>query len=357
MTRRLFAVVFLFIAVLTHAQPRGAIDWIFLVDTSKSMRSKDLFDHVKASLRTFVREASDGDTVSVYTFDRGVRLHSSGDIPLRRDDLYAVIDGLEANGNRTHLGLAIQEGLKRAESLRASADSTRRRAVVLFTDGKEDVRGIESPVEIASNLGRVGDAHIFFISLNEHEEKLDLFETATILKPTPEAIRDLAQQIRAKLPEPPPPPPKPQPKPVARPAPPPEPEGLPLWPIPIVILAVAAAIFAFLRHRRGNRLEGEIEIVEPRAASAFVGLPKLETNEVALSAIVPPDALAGSDARLFVRRRNGTKQICISAQSGSLRINDIETPLTELYDSDTIRIGDATLRFNRAGYHKPQEEL
>lgn len=359
MTRRRFAVVFLFIAVSIHAQPRGAVDWIFLVDTSKSMLEKNLFSEVQESLRTFVREASDGDTVAIYTFDRGAPLRSATPIGgTARDDLYAIIDGLKAEGNRTHLGLAIQEGLKRAESLRANADPTRRRAVVLFTDGKEDVRGIENPVEIASNLGRVGDAHIFFISLDEHEEKLDLFETATILKPTPEAIRDLAQQIRATLP-PPPPPPKPQPKPVAKPAapPPPEPEGFPLWPIAVAVVAIVVAVIAFFQQRRKNRLEGEIEILEPRASSAFVGLPKLETSEVALSTIVPPDALAGNDARLFVRRRNGAKQICISSRSGSLRVNDVETPLTELYDSDTIRIGDAKLRFNRAGYHKPQEEL
>ena len=38
--------------------------------------------------------------------------------------------------------------------------------------------------------------------------------------------------------------------------------------------------------------------------------------------------------------------------SGSLRVNDVEVPMSELYDADTIRIGDAQLRFNRAGFDR-----
>ena len=38
------------------------------------------------------------------------------------------------------------------------------------------------------------------------------------------------------------------------------------------------------------------------------------------------------------------------------RINDVETPMTELYDADTIEIGDAKLRFNRVGDERPHQE-
>ena len=75
---------------------------------------------------------------------------------------------------------------------------------------------------------------------------------------------------------------------------------------------------------------------------------------------MPLDALGGSDARLFVRRRQKQKEVWIATSSGSLRINDIETPTSALYDADTIAIGDAKLRFNRVGCERntsAQEEL
>jgi hypothetical protein len=368
MRRRLVAAVaFLFIAAAAHTQDRGAVDWIFLVDTSKSMRgiggTKDIFDDVKQSIATFVREANDGDSVAIFTFDGGARLQSS--TPIRgsaREDLYAIVNGLEANGDRTHLGLAIAKGLERAESLRATSDKTRVRAVVLFTDGKEDVRGIADPIPISSNVQRVADSFVFFVSMGEHEPQLDAFATATpqttVLKaPEREHIARVAQEIRAQLPRPEPPPPEPPRPAVSTPSPPAIPPS-PLiraakWAATLALL-LAIAFIAFQLHRRKNRLEGEIEILQPRVApdAAYVGLPKLEANEIALSAIVPLDALAGSDARLFVRRTNGAKKVWISAQSGSMRINDVETPMSELYDADTIRVGDATLRFNRVGHER-----
>jgi hypothetical protein len=117
-----------------------------------------------------------------------------------------------------------------------------------------------------------------------------------------------------------------------------------------------AELLASLTER--NALEGELEIVKPRVASdvAFVGLPGLKANEIALSAIVPLDALAGSDARLFCRRASGQKKVWIAADKGTLRVNDVEVPLTELYDADTIRLGDATLRFNRIGHERPSPD-
>jgi hypothetical protein len=453
--RTVVAVAVLFFAVFARAERRGAVDWIFLVDTSKSMRgvggTKNIFPDVKESIAAFVREASDGDSVAIYTFDQDARLHSpSTEIRAgTREDLYTIIDALEANGDRTHLGLAIAKGLERAESLRGRSDPTRVRAVVLFTDGKEDVRGIASPVPISSNVRRVDDSYVFFVSMGDHEPQLDDFASATerttVLKaPTREAIRDVAREIREKI----------------KPAPPPAPPVITIAPSTIdfgevilgksseareltitsnkrahvvlsvvaparvtmqpvgevdisprkparvritfdvaedavpgreqllfragngvasgtigitkpsalfraakwlVVVAILAAIafVAFRNYRRNNQLEGEIEIVQPQVApdAAFVGLPQLQASEVSLSAIVPVESLGESDARLFVRRKDGAKKVWISAQSGSLRVNDVETPMSELYDADTIQIGDAKLRFNRVGYERPQEEL
>jgi Mg-chelatase subunit ChlD len=355
------AAVLLFLASVANAQRKGAVDWIFLVDTSKSMRgvggTRDIFDDVKASIGTFVREANDGDSVAVYTFDRDVQLHSATNIGgAARDDLQTIVGGLKANGDRTHLGLAIRQGLERAASLRP--DATRTRAVVLFTDGKEDVRGIRDPVRIASNVDRVGDSYVFFVSMgDEHEAQLDDFarvakNTTVMRAPSANAIREVAEKIRSTLPaDPPPPSPRPEPMPPVV-----EKTSSLRWLILLPILA-AIGFFAWSQHRKNNQLEGELEILQPRIDSAFVGLPRLAASEVTLSSILPIDALGGSDARLFVRRHDGSKSVWISARSGALRVNEVETPESELFDADTIQLGDAKLRFNRAGHERPQEDL
>lgn len=439
--------VLLLIAVAARAQPRGAVDWVFLVDTSKSMRGiggKNIFPDVKASIASFVREASDGDSVTIFTFDSDVRLHASTEIRgAARDDLVSIVDALEANGIRTHLGLAIQKGLARAAMLRAGGDKTRAQSVVLFTDGEEDVHGIPHPVPISASLDRVDGTYVFFVSMGEHEHEAQLDEFAskaqhtTVLRaPTRDAIRDVERNIRNAIKE--------QTKPAVitiTPAmltfgdirrgksaeadvtidadrsavqvtlqltgvPPGvsmEPQTVktparvhlridvagdaapgnctltlkagnataagtlnitkpsPLRWLVLLPLLAAAAWFAWSRYRRNNQLEGELEILQPRVApeAAFVGLPRLAASEVALSAIVPAEALAGTDARLFVRRRGGQKEVWIATSSGSLRVNDVETPTSALYDADTISIGGATLRFNRAGHERtamPVEE-
>jgi hypothetical protein len=364
------AAVLLFVTGVLHAQTLGPVDWIFLVDTSKSMRgaggTKNVWPDVQASLDSFVDETSDGDTVAIYAFDRGVRLQSATKVDgATRADLHTTIRDLQAEGDRTHLGAAIAQGLERAESLRPKADATRSRVVVLFTDGKEDIRGIKQPVPIDANVDRVADTFLFLVSMGDHEPQLDAFAAktprTTVLKaPTAAAIRNVARDVRLKIPAPPPPPPpvvQPKPAEVPRPPPPPSPWLRALKAAVALALVAFIAFFVMRQQRRKNRLEGELEILRPRAApdAAFVGLPGLQANEVALSAILPESALAGNDARLFVRRKSGRKKVWIAASSGSLRINDVETPMSELYDADTIDIGDARLRFNRVGDERPFE--
>jgi uncharacterized protein YegL len=362
--RRLFLAALLLLASTLHAQTLGPVDWIFLVDTSKSMRgaggTKDIWTDVKVSLDSFVREAGEHDSVTLYAFDSDVREIEAAS----RGDLYRAILTLPAEGKRTHLGAAIAEGLARAESLRRdSTDAARRQVVVLFTDGKEDVKGIEDPVPIAASVDRVGKSFVFFVSMGDHERQLDDFKGATVLRaPTAEAIRNLASEIRAKIPPPPPVPLPVETTTTISPPPPPPPEPPSPWlrasKIFVAIAVLALIAFLMLQNRRKqNRLEGELEILRPRAAPdvTFVGLPQLQATEVALSAVLPVDALAGSDARLFVRRKAGRKKVWIAATGGSLRVNDVETPISELFDADTIEIGDAKLRFNRFGDERPVE--
>ncbi|HEV7919233.1 MAG TPA: VWA domain-containing protein [Thermoanaerobaculia bacterium] len=374
--KRLVVAVVLLLAGTARAQTRGAVDWIFLVDTSQSMRgvggTRNIFGDVKSAIGTFVNEASVGDSVTLYSFAREVELRGSVDIrgPVDRDRLHDLIRALRANGKRTYLGGAIAKGLDASEQSMRRKDPTRERAIVLFTDGKEDVRGIPDPITIASNIQRVATSkpYVFFVSLGEHEQQLDAFasERTKILKPhdIAEAVSSIRQTVQPP-PKPPPPPPKvvqklPEPPPVAKSS------SSWKWLAALTVLLLLASIALVLYSGKSpgellaaiterNTLEGELEIVAPPvgADAAYVGLPRLKIKDVALSAIVPPDALGGSDARLFCRRRNGEKKIWIAAGSGTLRVNDIEVPETQLYDADTIRIGDATLRFNRLGHKRP----
>lgn len=352
------AVALLLACVPARGQTRTPVDWVFLVDTSKSMLEKGIFGEVQAALETFVRESSDGDSVAIYTFDRDVALRTSTPVTENRGDLYQIIRGLQATGNRTHLGAALEQGLARVKETKDRVP-----AVVLFTDGKEDVRGIENPVAIDASTGRAlqSGAHVFFVSMNEHEPKLRTFPGAKFIEATDAAaIREAVQTIRTEIAPPPPPRPQPKPEVVAKPVP-PEPPPSPLRKILLSVLALAillaTALIARAKLKERNRLEGELEIVKPRipADAAFIGLPRLETSELALSAVVPLDALAGADARLFCRHKDGVKNVWIAASSGSLRVNDVETPMSELYDADTIQVGDAKLRFNRVGHERPQE--
>ena len=463
MGRQLVAVVvLLLVCAVARAEERGAVDWIFLVDTSQSMRgvggSKNIFGEVKGSIGTFVREASVGDSVTIFTFDRDVQLRASTDIrgDFDRGELLRMVADLRADGNRTHLGAAIARGVERAEGLAQRNDATRERAIVLFTDGREDVRGIQGAVSIPSTVQRAQRIRpwIFFVSLGEHEAQLDDFanetDRTTIMKPRDaEAIRELANTIRHAV------------------APPQitfEPRTLSfgslhagetteereltissdkrvivsvaLEPVPgvtmqrrdnitvtpsapahvrlrltidggaepgaremqirignlrmpaivavvapspllriakwlgaIAILLLLALIGLVLYSGKmpgelieslsgRNHLEGEIEVVAPRLPmdAAFVGLPTKRAKELAISTLVPPAALGGADARLFCRRRSGIKTVWIAADKGPLRVNDIELPMTELYDADTIEVGDAKLRFNRVGHERPSLE-
>jgi hypothetical protein len=356
------AALLLAAAVSARGQTRGAVDWIFLVDTSKSMLKNGVFAEVQRSLETFVGESAVGDSVAIFTFDRGVAFRTSTTVARDRADLLKIVADLTATGDRTHLGAAIAAGLARVTN-----DKDRTSAVVLFTDGKEDVKGIANPVPIPTDIQRAlaSNAHVFFISMGEHEQKLRDIPGARFLEANDaETIRRVGEEIRTVVtPDPPvvavvPAVPA---KTVAAPVPIPEP---PLWRtampwavalIALVVLALATK--AFVKQR--NLLEGELEIVKPRVATdaAYVGLPSLKSDEIALSSILPLDALAGSDARLFCRHKAGNKKVWIAATAGSLRVNDVEVPATELFDADTIQIGDAKLRFNRVGYDRPQEDF
>ena len=208
-------------------QQRGSVDWIFVLDTSASMHgaggTADIFEKVKGAIAEFVRNARDGDTVTLYTFDRDTTLRThirvSGEID--KKDLLKTVGGLSSSGDRTYTGKAIHDALERAIEFRERSDAANRTtSIVLFTDGVEDVRGIPDPVSIPSNISLVPRAkpYIFFVSLGvqAHDTQVEKFVQDASLENRGEVIRDpgaagiaeVGERIRTRL-EAPPPPPKP----------------------------------------------------------------------------------------------------------------------------------------------------
>ena len=218
------------LAVLAGGPPsvgqadRGSVDWILVLDTSASMHgaggAANIFGKVKESISDFIRSAREGDTVTLYTFDRDTTLRGhiriSGEIDKR--DLLKVVQELPSEGDRTYTGKAIHDALERAIELRQRADAGDRTiSIVLFTDGLEDVRGVANPITIPSNIDLVPKAqpYIFFVSVGvqAHEPQLENFVKHPLMANRGEVIRDpgaagiaeVAERIRivVKTPTPP----------------------------------------------------------------------------------------------------------------------------------------------------------
>src|ERR1043165_163282 len=96
---------------------RGGVDWIFVLDTSASMHgaggAANIFDKVKSTIADFIRAAREGDSISLYTFDRDTKLRSNVRITsdLDRRDLLKAIEELQSTGDRTYTGKAIHDAL------------------------------------------------------------------------------------------------------------------------------------------------------------------------------------------------------------------------------------------------------
>ena len=151
----LFGAIFsLLFQLATHGQGegrRGPIDWIFLVDTSKSMvgkgrRAKNIFSKVKSTMNEFVdNNLVEGDSVDIFRFDVGVQFRINVPIVDRasREKLKREIESLTASGDFTHTGEAVRSVLDRSSELNRLTELTgtkRQTAIVLLTDGVEDIK-------------------------------------------------------------------------------------------------------------------------------------------------------------------------------------------------------------------------
>ena len=182
---------------------KGKIDWIMVIDTSASMRgvgnTKNIFKQVKATVTNFINTTNVGDSITIYTFERDTVLRSSITIKNNADrgNLKKIINGLQANGQRTYMGQAVQQALKYSGKLSKSPEyKSRTTSIVFFTDGLEDVRNIPNPIGIPKSVDLVREQkckpYVFFISLGErvHEKQLDDFVNHPSWCGKGEVIRD-----------------------------------------------------------------------------------------------------------------------------------------------------------------------
>jgi hypothetical protein len=179
---------------------RGSVDWILVLDTSASMHGSggtaNIFAKVQSAISDFIRNTHEGDTVTLYTFDRDTSLRSNIQITAEIDkkDLLKAVSDLSSNGDRTHTGKALHDALERAEGLRGRSDAAQRTvSIVLFTDGLEDVHGIANPVSIPSNVSLIpkDPPYMFFVSLGgAHEKQLESFVNDPAMENRGEVVRD-----------------------------------------------------------------------------------------------------------------------------------------------------------------------
>ncbi|HEX4499227.1 MAG TPA: TIR domain-containing protein [Thermoanaerobaculia bacterium] len=149
---------------------RRSVDWLFLIDTSRSMAK--IFSEVKGSLKAFVRTAERGDSIAMYTFDSKV---APGQSILLFDEndkmrLLGQINGLEPRGLFTHTGEALNSALARQEEMHPpGSESDRVGVIVLFTNGLEDTRDNPKAIrveDIQSQLAKMRN-YSFFVWLGK----------------------------------------------------------------------------------------------------------------------------------------------------------------------------------------------
>lgn len=347
--------IFTFLAVvlpqlqaISETPQKGAIDWVVVIDTSASMRgaggTKDIFPQVKSTVLDFVNQASVGDSVTIFTFDRDTTLRSNIVIESNADrgNLKQIVNNLEAEGQRTHTGKAVQEALQYTAQINQRPDADERTlSVLFFTDGLEDVRGIPNPVPIPANIQLIQEQnckpYLFFISLGEqeHEEQLEEFANHPALCNRGQVIRDPGaenllqegEKIRQTIQPPPPPPPTP--------APPPPPEVSLTTDTPLdfgavspgeatttqtltITSNVATPASLELLDNNGN---GEISLVSPQEP---INLAPGE-NTISVQLRVNPDSDSGQRDITFVLRP-ATNEVAPVNSSATLAV---KTPLSQ----------------------------
>ncbi|MDJ0696840.1 VWA domain-containing protein [Mastigocoleus sp. MO_188.B34] len=136
----------------------------------------------------------------------------------------------------------------------------------------------------------------------------------------------------------------------------------------LLILLIALTIICFIQRktpwellqdiRSRKHLEGELELIEPQPISPeeeYISLTHQQKPKVNLSALIPAIAATNCDAELIVNWQSGKKYVYIRVLEGVIFVNNEKITTYQLYDEDTIGLGNVKLRFNWLGNQRPYE--
>ncbi len=136
----------------------------------------------------------------------------------------------------------------------------------------------------------------------------------------------------------------------------------------LLLLLITLTIICFIQRktpwellqdiRSRKHLEGELEILEPQPISPeeeYISLTHQHKPKVNLSALIPAIAATNCDAELIVNWQSGKKYVYIRVLEGVIFVNNEKITTYQLYDEDTIGLGNVKLRFNWLGNQRPYE--
>ena len=142
--------------------PDSPITFAVLVDGSVSIRSR--LPTVRASVRELLRNLGPRDAVQMVQFNERVSVLET--FSARRTALEAAIDGFSAAGGTAVLN-AVFRGLREIEArAREERDESRRRAVVLLSDGVDSSSLISEDVVLSE--ARRSRASVYSVSLGQN---------------------------------------------------------------------------------------------------------------------------------------------------------------------------------------------
>ncbi|MFZ4558087.1 MAG: vWA domain-containing protein, partial [Pseudanabaena sp.] len=125
-------------AQTTTSNTKGNVDWILVVDTSASMvgegGTKNIFGQVKETIAEFVNKSESGDSIAIFTFDNDATLRSSLNVTGQTEQQSAkqIIQQLQANGQHTHIGKALQDALKYSIKLESRPNAATRTTSIIL---------------------------------------------------------------------------------------------------------------------------------------------------------------------------------------------------------------------------------
>ena len=130
------------------------LNLVFCIDSSKSI-SKPFLKSIKDSALDIMGSTGSGDRVAIYRFNDNVSLLSN--FTLNRPDLTASIKSVDRHGTKTLLYNSIYDAMKLLVD-----GETANRAVVVFTDGKDE--GSSITIEDVVTFSREASIPVYFIT-------------------------------------------------------------------------------------------------------------------------------------------------------------------------------------------------